>query len=86
MDGLELGGIVVGVLLLIGLVVLVVARRRAGAPPEEADPYFIAGIALSGSGAALFATIGPVGAAMLAMGVVLMVVGITRTRRGHRHH
>lgn len=85
MDGFVVVGIIIGALLLVGLVLLVVMQRRETAPAEEVDPLFITGIAISGSGAALFATIGPVGAGLLAMGVVLMAVGIARTRDGRGH-
>lgn len=80
MDASVLVGTAISVLVLLGLVLLVAARRRGEGPIDDPDPLFVTGIALSGAGAALFATIGVTGAAILTVGVVLMAVGIMRTR------
>lgn len=79
LDASVIVGIAIGVLVLLGLVLLVAARRRGADRVSDPDPMFVTGIALGGAGAALFATIGVAGAAMLAVGIVLMAVGIMRS-------
>lgn len=74
-------GLAMGAVALVGLIVVAAARRDATSP-EDADPLLIAGIAVSGTGAALTATLWPSSLAILALGMMLLVLGIIRTRRG----
>jgi len=71
--------IVLGV---VAIVLLVVAARRNGHAPRDADPLFTAGIAIAGASAALIATIGLATIPMLLVGLVVMIIGARRT---HSH-
>lgn len=73
------------VLLVLGavtLVALVWARLRSDDQPAEADPIFVTGIALTAAGAATIPTLGPMMIGVLAVGLALMGIGISRSR----HH
>lgn len=69
----------------LALVWLVWARRRADKRVDEADPLFVVGIALTGAGAATITTLGMFMIAVFAVGLVLMAIGIRRSRRPPRH-
>lgn len=64
----------------VALVVLVWARSRSREEPTEADPVLILGIALAATGAATIPTLGWFMVGVLAVGLVLMLVGIIRSR------
>lgn len=49
---------------------------------DHYDPLVYTGIILSGAGAALIATLGAVGAAIMTVGLVTMAVGFVRSRKG----
>lgn len=73
----------VGVALLVAIVMTV--RRNAGAsrPVDDVDPVFTAGIALTGAGVALSATIGNVMFVVMTVGLIVMAVGAHRTQQQH---
>lgn len=79
-------GAIVLVLAAVGVALLIRANRARGAgdgaTDAEPDPMFVAGIAITGAGAALLSTLPEASVAMFTFGAVLIVVGITRTRRG----
>lgn len=64
----------------ITLLALVMARRGDAETPEHTDPLFLVGMPVAGAGAALVATLGLPALGMVAVGVVLMTVGIVRGR------
>lgn len=75
-------GWAIGALVLIGAVVLgslVLMKTRARAGDLEPDPLFIVGIPLAGTGAALVVTTPPVAAALIAVGLALIVTGAIRS-------
>jgi hypothetical protein len=75
-------GAIVLVLAAVGVALLLRANRGGAAErDEEVDPLFVAGIAIAGAGAALLSTLPAASVVMFGVGLVLMVVGITRTRR-----
>jgi hypothetical protein len=61
---------------------LVWAGRHRREPPDGPDPLFITGIALAGTGAATITTLGPAMLGVLAVGILLMAIGIRRGRVG----
>ena len=65
----------------IALIGLVWARLRAGDQAEGADPIFALGIALAGTGAATITTLGMFMIVVLAVGLVLIAIGVRRSRR-----
>jgi len=61
-------------------------RRRSAAQPVDAvDPLFTIGIVIAGTGGALATTLGSVMFGVMAVGLILMAVGATRTRRQPHH-
>ena len=68
---------------LVVVAVVVVVRRRL--PPRDADPLFILGIVIAGTGAALMEAAGAQMAPMAAFGIVLIAVG-GWTSRNRAHH
>ncbi len=74
---------VVIALLLVGIGIVVHRRTRDGGEVDDVDPLFAVGIAITGAGAVLGTTLGPVMFAMMAVGLVIMVVGSSRTRHHH---
>lgn len=51
---------------------------------DDVDPLFPTGIAIAGAGVALSVTIGAFMFALLAVGLIVMAVGATRSRHSHR--
>lgn len=68
--------IVVGVVTLGGLAL---AKRRSPDGEIDVDPLFLAGIPLTGAGAALIATTVPVAVGLIALGLALIVIGSIRS-------
>ena len=69
------------------LAVVAVQRRRRGSDRrtvDDVDPLFAAGIALTGTGAALATTLGGFMYGVMIVGLIVMAVGANRTR--HPHH
>lgn len=74
---------VIVALILVGIltaVAFVFVRRRAADEPTALEPLFYVGMPLSGAGAALIATNGPLAFALVGLGVALMVIGAVRSR------
>jgi hypothetical protein len=71
------------VLGIVAVIALVAARPRAELPDRDADPLFVAGIAIAGASAALVATLGLMMLPMTLAGVVCIAVGAHRSRPHH---
>ena len=56
-------------------------RAEPGASDDGVDPLILVGIILSGGGAALIPTLGPLMLGQVAIGLVVAGVGVTRIRR-----
>ena len=73
--------LIVFLVLIIVTAAAVIGRRvRIDGAEQDADPLFIAGIAIAGASAALIATIGFVMLLVTAIGVVCILIGATRRR------
>jgi hypothetical protein len=74
--------VLLGVILVLAFVV---ARRGTPIPPENPDALFITGIAVTGSSAALIATMGAGAIPIFIFGIVCIGVGARRSRDPSRH-
>ncbi len=72
--------LVVLVLVIVAVAAVIGRRSDAESAEQDADPLFIAGIAMAGASAALVATIGLVMLTTTAIGVICIVIGARRGR------
>jgi len=79
-----LGIAIATALLIIAIGVLARRRVREDADAANVDPLFTMGIAITGAGVALAATLGSVMYAVMAAGLIVMATGTYRTRH-HRN-
>ena len=71
---------VVALVMVLGVVAGALAlRRRASTSLAEADPWFTAGVVLTGAGVTLAATVGSITYLVMAGGLLVMAVGARRT-------
>jgi hypothetical protein len=71
---------VLAILALLGIITVAVVRTRTPVPPRDADPLFVIGIVLAGTGAALIAAIGTQMVLVAIVGILLIAVGARRSR------